>query len=368
MTRRVEQGFSTLAMCAVLLGVLALGAAWATRQLTTAQRVAANDFRAALAFEAAESGLAWAVAMLNGGAIDDACRPASAPGSSASPGAPSASDFRNRFLEISMNGHYRAPFDAAPAGLPGCSNAEPLRWICRCATKSGGAMAGAGDPATPGAGARPQFSVRFADAGWPGQVKLIARGCSDQRADCDDLSAGPVAVAESAQHLALLSALRSPPATARVEGPGSFVRVFGIPPARYRSQPALVRLRCAGDCAEPLAQALARGRRLIWFDGDARLSRWPDAALNGEPLVLIVDGQLDLSAPGHTQGLLYARGGVNWHPPAGLAASLRGAVVTDGVIGHGRSVQVIHDGAVLTRIQRQMGSFLPVPGGWTPTR
>ncbi len=363
MMRRVERGVSTLAMCAVLLGVLALGAAWATRQLTTAQRVAANDFRAAVAFEAAESGLAWAVAMLNGGAIDDACHPATASGSSALP----ASDFRDRFLEISMNGHYRAPFDAIPGGGPGCSNAEPLRWICRCAT-SGSPAATAGDPAAPGAAARARFSVRFADAGWPGQVKLIARGCSDQRPDCDDLSAGPVAVAESAQHLALLSALRSPPATARVEGPGSFIRVFGIPPARYRSQPALVRLRCSGDCADPLAQALARGRRLIWFDGDARLSRWPASALNGEPLVLIVDGQLDLSAPGHPQGLLYARGGINWHPPAGLAASLRGAVVTDGVIGHGRSVQVIHDGAVLMRIQRQMGSFLPVPGGWTPTR
>ncbi|MDH0866678.1 PilX N-terminal domain-containing pilus assembly protein [Mitsuaria sp. GD03876] len=376
MTRRRERGIGTLATCAVMLMVLALGAAWAARQMTTAQRVAANDHRAALAFEAAESGLAWAVAMLNGGAIDAACRPAvvgtatSAAATMATTQAPTklggstALDFRTRFLSIGTDGHYRAPASTDAPPPPTCWNTDALRWTCRCSSGSQG-----NDDASPAGGApRPRFSVRFIDGGAPGQLKLIASGCSDQRPHCDDLTDGPSGVAETSQHLALLSALRLPPASARVEGPGSFLQVFGYPPAHYRNQPAIARLRCDGECAGPLAQALARGRRLVWIDGDARLSRWPDEALDGTPWILVVDGLLTLSAPGHPQGVLYARDGIHWHPAAGTAASLRGALVTDGVIDRARSVELIHDRAVLHQLHRRMGSFLPVPGGWTPTR
>ena len=389
MKRCHECGASTLAMCLVLLGVLALGAAWAVRQLTTAQQVAANDLRAAAAFEAAESGLAWAVAMLNGGAVDDACRPAIAASVGVS-GTVATTDFRARFLSIGPDGHYRPLADAttdappnttanatpgapttgratSPLASPACSNAAPLRWRCQC---GGDSAPGAPEDTAPRGddALRPRFSIRFADAGGPGQLRIISRGCSDARQDCDTLSEGPAGLAESAQQLALLSALRLPPPSARIEGPGSFLRVFGYPPARYRGQPAIARLRCAGDCTVPLAQALARGRRLVWIDGDARLPQWPEAALDGTPLVLVVNGRLDMQAGGHAQGVLYARDGVAWHPPAGMAASLRGAIVTDGSVATGRSVELIHDAAVLYRIHRQMGSFLPVPGGWIPTR
>ncbi|WP_255512027.1 PilX N-terminal domain-containing pilus assembly protein, partial [Mitsuaria sp. TWR114] len=219
MTRRLQRGLGTLAMCVVLLGVLALGAAWATRQLTTAERVAANDHRAATAFEAAEAGMAWAIAMLNGGHVDDSCRPASHPaGPSADIAATgdssaSATDFRSRFLQLGADGHYRAkPIAPATGGAmsPACTNTGPLRWTCQCATQ--------GDPssASPTADSRPadpqpRFTVRFTDAGPAGQLKLIVRGCSDRRADCDDLSEGPSGLAEAARHLALLSALRLPP-------------------------------------------------------------------------------------------------------------------------------------------------------------
>lgn len=368
MTRHLQRGLGTLAMCVVLLGVLALGAAWAARQLTTAERVAANDQRAATAFETAEAGMAWAIAMLNGGHVDDKCRPASNPAGAAA--ALPVTDFRSRFLQHGADGHYRAkpaPPAASDAAFPACVNTGPLRWTCECGA------GGDSVSAAPTADARhsdpqPRFSVRFADAGPAGQLKLIVRGCSDRRTDCDDLSEGPAGVAEAARHLALLSALRLPPPQAAIEGAGSFLRVFGYPPMRYRGQPAIARLRCDGDCSAPLAQALARGRRLLWIDGDARVSQWPPAALDDAPLVLVVDGRLDLSAAGNAQGVLYAREGIGWHPPAGQAAAWRGAVVTDGVIDQGKAVALVHDAAVLYRVHRQMGSFLPVPGGWTPTR
>lgn len=370
-TRRRQRGLGTLAVCAVLLGVLALGAAWAARQLTTAQRVSANDHRAAVAFEVAEAGLAWTVAMLNGGRIDDRCRAAASVGAAASR---DAADFRHRFLQLGADGHFRAPTTTGEP--PACANIAPLRWACRCGPGADAGATAAGieaptlPPPDPPGGPRdqPQFSIRFADAGAPGQLKLIARGCSDRRQDCDDLSEGPVGQAETAQHLALLSALRRPPPTALVEGPDSFSQHFGMPPARYRSQPAVTRMRCGDDCETVLAQALARGRRLVWIDGDARLARWPEGALDGDPLVLIVEGRLDLSAPGHAQGLLYARDGIAWHPPSDLSSSWRGALMSEGRIELAKQVTPTHDAAVLYRIHRQMGSYLPVPGGWTSTR
>lgn len=366
MTRRKQRGLGTLAMCLVLLGVLALGAAWAARQLVTAQRVAAGDLRAATAAEATESGMAWVLAMLNGGAVDDRCRAATvrpAADSAATAGV-TLSDFRGRFLLIGADGYYRAPATSPPSGMPACTNAGPLRWTCRCGASAGAVTA---SPGTDGE-TQAQFSIRFADAGPPGQLTVTVRGCSDARADCDDLSPGPVGVAEAAQHLALLSALRVPPPAALVEGPGSFLRVFGYPPERYRDQPALTRLRCAADCSAVLAQALARGRRLLWIDGDAQLTQWPAAALDGTPLVLVVDGRLELTAPGAPQGVLYAKAGIGWHPPAGSTASWRGALISDGHVDKAPGVELVHDAAVLYRVHRQMGSYLPVPGGWTPTR
>ncbi|OWQ92160.1 hypothetical protein CDN99_07390 [Roseateles aquatilis] len=404
-------------MCAILLAILALGAAWAARQLSTAQRVAANDLRAAMAAEAAESGLAWALAMLNTGRIDDQCRPAFGPagsvpeaGSSTTsndaadanvdartntstagradrPGS-AAMDFRNRFLQVAQDGHYRvlttggtSAATSAPEGSPGtgggtaeasstwqaaCANTGALRWACRCQP---GALPGpAVDPSAAPAQAQPLFTVRLTDTATPGQLRLLVRGCSDRAPDCDRGDDGPIGVAEVSQHLALLSALRLPPPTALVEGPGAFMRTFGYPPARYRSQPAITRLRCTSDCRQALATALARGRRLLWIDGDARLSDLPVEAVDGSPLVLIVDGRLDLAVSTPLLGVLYARDGVSWHPPAGAPASIRGAIVTDGILDRGRSVELIHDPALLRGISRRMGSFLPVPGGWTPTR
>lgn len=374
------RGLGTLTLCVVLLTTLGLAAAWAARQLASAQRVAANDLRGAAAAEAAEAGLAWTLAMLNTGRVDDHCRPALrdaasdvAPdtgGSDASgtsppsattanasppPGA-AASDFRERFLSIGSDGHYRAASSVAD-----CVNTGSLRWVCRC----GATAASASGPAP---AAQPFFSIRFGNGAAAGMLLLVAKGCSDVAIDCDDLRDGPRGVAEVSQQIALLSALRHPPSTPTLEGVDAFTRVFGMPPARYRSQPAVTRLRCGPDCGPAISQALARGRRLLWVDGDARLSDLPSVATDGRPLVLIATGRLDLSTAASLRGLLYARDGVRWHPPAGLAASIRGAVVTDGVIDRGSNVALVHDAAALQQISRRMGSFLPVPGGWTPTR
>lgn len=389
--RQQQRGLGTLSMCVVLLTVLGLGATWAARQLASAQRVAANDLRGAAAAEAAEAGIAWTIAMLNTGRVDDRCRPAvdasGEPNLSAIATERVPGDFRQRFLQVAADGYFRPRSGSAPATagtssgastnpgtatangertpdwLASCVNTGALRWLCRCGGESGYAIGGSDLSA-----AQPMFSIRFADGGTGGLLRLLVRACSALSRDCDDLSDSPRGVAEISQQLALLSALRRPPQVSTLEGPGTFNQLFGMPPARYRSQPAVTRLRCDVDCGPLLAQALARGRRLFWIDGDARISSLPASAAVGPPLVLIATGRLELSTSGSLRGLLYARDGVRWHPPTGTAASLRGALASDGVIDRAAQVTVTHDADVLQEISRRMGSYLPVPGGWTPTR
>ena len=57
----------------VLSFVLLLTAAYANRNLIFEQHTSVNQYRSTQAFEAAEAGLEWAVALLNGGRVDDAC-------------------------------------------------------------------------------------------------------------------------------------------------------------------------------------------------------------------------------------------------------------------------------------------------------
>ncbi len=62
-------------MVLLLFFIISLVAAYAGRSLIFEQRTSANQYRATQAFEAAEAGLEWALAMLNGGRISATCLP-----------------------------------------------------------------------------------------------------------------------------------------------------------------------------------------------------------------------------------------------------------------------------------------------------
>ncbi len=360
---RRQQGAATLLMCSLLLMLLAMAVLWTARPLAAAQRVAANDQRLAMAVQAADAGLAWATAMLNTGRVDDNCRPTFDEGQ----------DFRARALQVDESGQ---PMAAAPTRwLAACTHDGSQRWRCRCGGGSGAS------PATDVVVHAPTtsdlattFGIRLSDADVPGQFTLLSRGCGGSASQClvaDPSQQEGTGVSEHSQHLALLSALRRPPATSLVEGPQAFVRVFGMPAGQYSLQPAITRLRCTDPCVPELRQALARGRRLIWIDGSVSLREPLPAAPDGEPWVLLVDGQLEIDTAMSFSGLLYARTGIQWSTPLGSRSIVKGAVVTEGQLirrGDPDGLQLDADPALLRKVQRQMGSYLPVPGGWSASR
>ena len=357
MHRQCQKGAAALLLCGVLLAMLVLAGLWAGRQVAVAQRIAANDHRAAVAQQASDAGLAWTRAMLNTGRIDGSCRPVYSTGL----------DFRDRALHLGAQGDYTAPPGHGAAAV--CINNAVHRWDCRC----DGGMPTAVPPKGSSA-LQATFAIRFQETDAPGQLAVVSRGCSHPVAACAD-PAQPephhTGIAEHAQHIALLSALRRPPTTAVVEGNQAFLRVFGYPASHYRQQPALIRLRCTSSCHADLRQAFARGRRLIWIDGSVTLREALPQPPGDEPVVLLVDGQLDITTAMDFTGVLYARTGIRWTPPAGSRSTVRGALVTDGrwtPLGPEGAVELRPDPELLGRISRQMGSYLPVPGGWNSRR
>ena len=84
--RARQRGAATLAVSLVLLFAMLMTAAYAHRSLLLEQRLSANQYREAQAFEAAQSGIDWAVAQLNQARpVDDRCEQGDSAGSRSFP-------------------------------------------------------------------------------------------------------------------------------------------------------------------------------------------------------------------------------------------------------------------------------------------
>ena len=77
---RLSRGLATLASVLTLLGLAAWAAAPAQRAVAGEVRAAASHLRAAEAFEAAQGGLDFALALLQAGPLDATCQPAAGAG------------------------------------------------------------------------------------------------------------------------------------------------------------------------------------------------------------------------------------------------------------------------------------------------
>lgn len=322
-----QRGASTVIVTLLLLVATLLGLLAANRRLLLELRLSANQVRAAEAFEAAEAGLEWGTALLNAPQpAGDDCR------------AGGAQDFRRRHLTIDDSGRI------TPAALASHCTLDGNAWQCRCAS--------AAPPAA--AASVPSFTLRFADAGRPGVVRLAADGAGP-----------PDAVARTEVLLTLQPALAAPPATALtlkdtgLPAEAFFVRHFGLARASWNAQPVVQRLACSGDCGAALAAAAAQ-RQLISVEGDLLL-RGPLVLGSPErPLLLVVAGRLRVEGAVSLVGLAHAAA-VDWVGPTG---PWRGALLVEGAAAGSGPFDLAHDATVLQRLRTGQGSFVRVPGSW----
>ena len=246
--RRPQRGAASLVVVLLLFFVVALVAAYTSRNLIFEQRTSVNQYRSTMAFEAAEAGIQWAVALLNGGRIGNNCTEAAALAGSSS--------FRQRYLSIDETTGIIQPrkqlTNPALELKPTCVWTG-LAWSCDCPIDANPAVA-----APPAAGLHPAFRIRFLQTTVsPTVIRLQVNGCVRMTEEClDDFSEAPQDSEGRAQHttmLALKSALTTPPGAAltvvgNVAGGGAAVL--------ENTEPSLggVTLQAAGT-ADPAALA-----------------------------------------------------------------------------------------------------------------
>ena len=208
---RIARGAATLVVVMVLFFIVALVAAYTSRNLIFEQRTSANQYRSTQAFEAAEAGLEWALTMLNGGRIDTACAPHTDPDTV-------DESFRLRYLNIAPDGVISIRLRAGGA-LPRQAACvfDGAGWQCSCPTDAAPSLA-----APEGAGPFPAFVLRFHDltpegAAYPaGVVRIESTGCTrlDDDAICTPTTASGDGRATVTIVAALKSALATPPSAA----------------------------------------------------------------------------------------------------------------------------------------------------------
>ncbi|KQW43590.1 hypothetical protein ASD88_16180 [Pelomonas sp. Root662] len=140
---------------------------------------------------------------------------------------------------------------------------------------------------------------------------------------------------------------------------------MGSTKARYLQHPSLRQVTCNGDCTATLAAAYTAGKRIIWVDGDMAIQSSQTLGSASDPMVIIAKRDITLSGGFQLNGMLVAGRHVNWTNASGGSMIVgmllaEGNVVTDGVM------DIVYQPAIADQLRNRVGSFVRVPGGWTP--
>ena len=411
-----QRGGAALIVVMVLLFSMALVVAYANRSLLFEQRTSINQYRATQAFEAAEAGLEWVQAMLNDPRPIGADCIAAASGDS----------LRERWLLFDAARVRHVPITWNAAGQPTSLHAACARtasgWTCSCPASGHPAI----DPAA-AAGARTAFIVHVEPLDQPGMVRVVASGCIGLAGACAPAGAAQSEASSTVEAVFALvpglASLPTAPLTAKGDiDPGSasiglhnpapaalgiaahaggrivganarlttlpgdsplhatvghdqalaatsddhlFTAHFGLDKASWRTQPAVRRLTCAGDCSAALGGAVAglRGRPLVWVDGDLTLAGPLTLGTPTHPLIVVSTGAATLSGALTVHGVIYAAS-IVWKDALPGSALVRGALISEAGYGGDGAPDVFYDAAVLHTLRHDSGSFVRLPGSW----
>jgi hypothetical protein len=147
-----------------------------------------------------------------------------------------------------------------------------------------------------------------------------------------------------------------------------FRKSLGMPADKYKRQPAAVRIDCGGGCNSTanVIPELAKGpTRVIYVDGDLDLNTASAIAAIGSdatPTMLVVSGNVTVSAPIAFKGVLYVEGNLNWTATGG---TVNGAVIVGGGYTGTGAATVAYNRNIVQKIHKGYGSFVRIPGSWT---
>ena len=413
-----QRGAATLVITLVLLFVMSLVVAYTNRNLIYEQKASANQYRSTQAFEVAEAGLEWALALINSNEpLGADCLPSGDAGSAS---------FRERYLDYVPETRRYTPRTWNDAGAsialqPACVRTD-AGWSCSCPSTGNPVLV-----APAGVGAYPAFALRFVEADRAGMVHVVAAGCDRVVAACIS-GTGTEAGNASARlqvTLGLLPALAKPPraaltafasvtaggelslsntdaggtgitanagggialplahlstlpgvpvadslagndvSLASLGGDAMFSFFLGLDKPRWKQQPGVRNITCSASCESELALALGPNstNRLVWVNNDLRLSGVLSIGSPEHPVLLVVEGQVQLSGGVVIYGLIYSLA-ASWDTTGTGNAQVHGALISQGdVVGNG-TPELTYDAEILKRLHGNAGTFTRVPGSW----
>ena len=415
-----QSGVAALAVTLLLMFAMTLAAYFLNRNMALEQRLAANQVQAAQAFEAAEAGLEWATAQLNNPhKLGDDCQASSEV---------TAQSFRASRVafDVSSGLHTPRTWNAAAQVMPlqaVCVRnvAQANGWDCSCPTS--------GHPSVSAAAANaskptPAFVVTLMPTALPGQLRVVAHGCTSHAGACKPGSSSKAESTSQVQQLvALVSGLASRPSAAltvlgnvntnaslglhtttraavqaggAVLAPGArievaaggvsslaildhdpalkelndarfFSQLFGMNAAMWSSQSMVRKVVCEaeGNCNAALSDAVASsdGPALLWVQGDLNLTGPLTVGRAAQPVLLVVNGTATLTGGVKVHGLLHAAR-VAWNSDASGAGRVTGAVTSASDYSGSGAPDLVFDATTLQLLQTSSGSFARVAGSW----
>lgn len=105
---------------------------------------------------------------------------------------------------------------------------------------------------------------------------------------------------------------------------------------------------------------------LYWVTGNCTLSG--AVGKTHGPLILVVEGNLTLSAGMKINGVVFLKGGGTrtvTGPVSGQRPTIRGALLADGNVTGSNQVNLAYDEDLIRRAGYSAGEFAPTPGGWS---
>jgi hypothetical protein len=396
---RRERGAAVLMVTMAIFLASLLATLYVNRNLIFEQRSSADQYRSTQAFEAAEAGVEWTLALLNDARkIGSDCLPTTDS---------AASSFRVSYLDV------------ATALRPTCVLGNGSR-TCGCPLPGTAAL-----KSPPDVDPAPAFSLRFIATAVPGIVTLTSTGCTSLAGACllgaatnvdavsvvsieigflPTLQSAPAATlttrgpvdanaasiglnnADPATSLVLQAGGHIAAAAARVSGPAGgaggnlmvgddaglstlsldrfFASYFGLGKAAWKGQPLVQHVHCDHDCGAALISAVAAASdgASIWVDGDLLVSGPLTLGTVQQPVVLVVDGTAQLVGAVKLNGVLYASA-IQWNT-ATTGASIHGAAISEGGYSGDGAPDLFYDAAVLAALKKRPSSFARVSGSW----
>lgn len=426
--RRLQRGAGMVATTLILLFAISLAVLYVNRGVLMEQRSAGNQSQATLAHEVAESGLEWAIGMLN------------APydiGADCSFLTTTNLSFRKRYAMRNWNASPSST-DIVPATTtyPGCKiNPATGALACSCPNvpTTGNATASLGTAVAPG------FTLAFeAVSGDTEALRVTVFACSAQDGACTQTTFGAAdgnaRISAIVKLRPMLRATPSAPLTcgtsctvggsyniinqdvstngilinagttistapgtttttlqgqpsqnAMVGGDTSlsslssrdttcsnsqmFNAYFGTTLSQYRNSPSTRVLSCgsASDCKTKLDSAYNDGWRAFYFDSDLQLSGNNTYGSQADPITLVTPNAITINGNNVFYGLIFSNNS-DWNNIGTGSATIYGAQVTCAAFNSNGNGTVSYDPDALRNARRMTGIMVRVPGSWRDFR